>query len=587
MGIKVAVASGNWSNPATWDGGLLPQIDDIVASNGYTITIDQNITVVQLTNLAKAQGGIVPNMTGYTTPSGIASASQEYSSPTYAAWKAFDGSVYDSTNNWLTANTAFTPPQWIQYEFPTPKLIAGYAVRGYSFGNIPTAWQFQAWDGSSWVVLDTVSGVSSINPGVVRTFSITTSYSRYRLYITAGSNPSSFVAVGELNILAEGYIQSAVQGGGFIIGSNVSIVTTTTGNGFDAADIANGLIYSANSPSISSFSGKIPGLGNNHALQVTGTGTLNIVSNLFTSAALSGVANVLITNNSTVNITGDVAYFGGNTGLYVTSATTSAQVTITGNVYIGNMIWGSQKSVVFAGGGTLNVIGTINTNVSTSGNGNYPILLNAPSGKTITLNHTGSMTSTSGVIQSVPACVYAESSLGYIFIKADQLVGGDTPLIVQSSFYSYIFFKKLIYGTYGQCPLRGIKRIFLTTQQSNIITYRNNTTNGALAPASPAPQFSYLSPGAVGGLPNVEDVRYGITFGYGTAVGTARIPNPNQVTYGVAVDNTFGNAVLTAASIWDYLVSSITVENSIGMRLKNVSTPQTIGEQLEAFLRLD
>jgi hypothetical protein len=65
------------------------------------------------------------------------------------------------------------------------------------------------------------------------------------------------------------------------------------------------------------------------------------------------------------------------------------------------------------------------------------------------------------------------------------------------------------------------------------------------------------------------------------------MPSANQVTFGIPVDNTFGNAVLTAASVWDYLISNITVENSIGMRLKNVSTPQITGEQLEAFLRLD
>lgn len=88
-------------------------------------------------------------------------------------------------------------------------------------------------------------------------------------------------------------------------------------------------------------------------------------------------------------------------------------------------------------------------------------------------------------------------------------------------------------------------------------------------------------------MPLISDVRFGVVFGYETAIGTARVPHPNQVTYGVAVDNTFGNAVLTAASIWDYLISNITVENSIGMRLKNVSTPQITGEQLEAFLRLD
>ena len=65
------------------------------------------------------------------------------------------------------------------------------------------------------------------------------------------------------------------------------------------------------------------------------------------------------------------------------------------------------------------------------------------------------------------------------------------------------------------------------------------------------------------------------------------MPHPNNVSFGTPVDNTFGNLVLTVGSIWNHPVEDITVQGSIGMRLKNVSTPQTTGEQLEAFLRLD
>ena len=88
-------------------------------------------------------------------------------------------------------------------------------------------------------------------------------------------------------------------------------------------------------------------------------------------------------------------------------------------------------------------------------------------------------------------------------------------------------------------------------------------------------------------MPAAANVRFGTTYGYGTLTGIVRVPHPNSVAYGVPVDATFGNAVLSVSAIWDYLVSNITVENSIGMRLKNVATPQTTGEQLEAFLRLD
>jgi hypothetical protein len=45
MAIRYAVASGNWSNTATWNGGTLPDLADDVFSNTFTITIDQDINV--------------------------------------------------------------------------------------------------------------------------------------------------------------------------------------------------------------------------------------------------------------------------------------------------------------------------------------------------------------------------------------------------------------------------------------------------------------------------------------------------------------------------------------------------------------
>jgi hypothetical protein len=50
------------------------------------------------------------------------------------------------------------------------------------------------------------------------------------------------------------------------------------------------------------------------------------------------------------------------------------------------------------------------------------------------------------------------------------------------------------------------------------------------------------------------------------------------------VDNTFGNAVLTPEGIWNYATSNLTDPESIGARLKNVSTVETTGEQLESLL---
>lgn len=92
MPLKSAIASGNWSDPAIWDAGQLPRVDDVVASNGFTVTIDQTVTVLQLTNLAKTIIRNNPTMTSPTTPSGIVTSQPADGGTGDAAWRAFDGS---------------------------------------------------------------------------------------------------------------------------------------------------------------------------------------------------------------------------------------------------------------------------------------------------------------------------------------------------------------------------------------------------------------------------------------------------------------------------------------------------------------
>jgi hypothetical protein len=48
MAIRYAVANGNWSNTATWNGGTLPTSADDVFANGFVVTINQNVTVLSL-----------------------------------------------------------------------------------------------------------------------------------------------------------------------------------------------------------------------------------------------------------------------------------------------------------------------------------------------------------------------------------------------------------------------------------------------------------------------------------------------------------------------------------------------------------
>jgi hypothetical protein len=49
MALRYAIATGNWNNPAIWDGGTtIPTVGDDVRPNGFTVTINQDITVTTL-----------------------------------------------------------------------------------------------------------------------------------------------------------------------------------------------------------------------------------------------------------------------------------------------------------------------------------------------------------------------------------------------------------------------------------------------------------------------------------------------------------------------------------------------------------
>ena len=46
MAIRYAVAAGNWSDAATWDGGAsIPTSGDYVYANGYTVTLDTDVNI--------------------------------------------------------------------------------------------------------------------------------------------------------------------------------------------------------------------------------------------------------------------------------------------------------------------------------------------------------------------------------------------------------------------------------------------------------------------------------------------------------------------------------------------------------------
>jgi hypothetical protein len=582
MGLRLAVANGNWSNPATWNGGVLPSAGDIIASNNFTVTIDQNVNVDLLTNTAQSVVGAVPNMTSNTAPSGIVTSSNNSS----GAYNAFGG---DFNTEWGGGDG-----DWIAYEFPTPKAIDQYTFSSYTNKY---SWRFEAWDGSSWIVLQSLTGqnVSSYTSPLLGN---STPYIKYRIVFLTGLNGGAN-RIHTIQFYEYLNTSPAVAGGGFILNGGITISSqNVAGKGIlngnttcitfsvSGTSVINGRIV--NGSSISSIS----------TILFSGNGTLTINGDLVTGPS-SSRNNVSITGNGTLNINGNLSHDTNSQNIFINAGANIPTLNIVGSFSTGGS--GSAANVSVGSNCIINITG----NVPTSVNSGRCLTI----ASTCTVNITGNIVGNGGSGNAIgltggtpsiyitgtvfgnpnqPSFPTISSGLNHYYYHVGMAVGanGGVGLSSSSSGAINIMTGPFVCSNYGFVPFQCV-RMHLIPTTTSYFEFRDETTNGAVSPGAVAPATQLVSPATIADNPIPANVRFGTVYSIGTQTGTLRMPHPNQVTYGVAVDNTFGNAVLTAASVWDYLVANITVENSIGMRLKNVSTPQTTGEQLEAFLRLE
>lgn len=125
----------------------------------------------------------------YSCGAGIASAS-EIANPVAEARFAFDGNT--TVSGWGNNSSL---PCWLEYNFAgNPVILSKYKVLCSSTQNgnwnselyNPKSWKFQAFNGTSWITMDSVAD-GLLQMDVVKEFPVTgtNAYERYRIYITA------------------------------------------------------------------------------------------------------------------------------------------------------------------------------------------------------------------------------------------------------------------------------------------------------------------------------------------------------------------------------------------------------------------
>jgi len=570
MALRVAVASGSWSNPAIWNGGVLPTTGDVVASNNFTVTIDQNVNVDSITNAAATVTTAIPTMTSNTTPSGIASASN-ITSATYDAFKAFDA---NSGTWWGAGTVGVGNPKWLSYEFPVAKAIDKYYIQGVNNGTEqgPKDWEFQGWNGTSWITLHTVTGNTTTYTSPL--IGNSTAYIKYRLYVTLGQNTN----LGIINLEMYEYLgtTAAVAGGTFLLGGGINV--TCTGGGLIPGAVTL-LTWNGGAGTVSNINSTfvrgMTALG--RSVVLSGLGTINITSDIVGPVTAGAISTLYIDQNSTVNIVGSLS--GGSTSgdtsrvVWVNSVCT---LNITGNI-IGQTN-PEANSLYISASAIVRVTGNVTGN-GTSGTNNKAIRITS-GGPAAVLEVTGTITS--NVAAGAAALESATSS--YFKHIGAMIVNGSGPCFINGSTSAInIFSGPFISSTYGFFPYQCV-RMHLIPSVTTYLEFRDETTNGALSPGAIAPATRMVSPSAIIDAPAASDVRLGVTYANGSQTGTCIIPSTESVAYGILVDNTTGSAVLKAEDIWKVPITNLTGSGTIGARIKNISTVQSTGAQLAALL---
>lgn len=171
-----------------------------------------------------ATGAVHPDMTSDTLPSGTVAAS--------AGANPFQ--VFDRNKN--TSWNAGTPTGNLSYDFAgaATKVCDAYWITAIAFGDpvAPTSWEFEGYDGATWVTLDTRQGETGWARGEVRFFEFEneTAYDAYRINIF-GAESSADLYIAEMGWHESGDTQTPFN----LTASSINGIND--GTGFQTTDV--------------------------------------------------------------------------------------------------------------------------------------------------------------------------------------------------------------------------------------------------------------------------------------------------------------------------------------------------------------
>src|SRR5574343_1032356 len=104
MADKWAVASGNWSSTSTWNDGTLPGPDDDVYADGWTVSVNQSVTILSL-NTTQRSGGTSGGEFSLVNGVVVTATSGAFAGPTRCVVFAFSGATSATFNGAVFGGT--------------------------------------------------------------------------------------------------------------------------------------------------------------------------------------------------------------------------------------------------------------------------------------------------------------------------------------------------------------------------------------------------------------------------------------------------------------------------------------------------
>jgi hypothetical protein len=461
-------------------------------------------------------------------------------------------------------------------------VATGSAVAGGGFNcSIPATLTANTIQGTSGLLNFTCTNVTqSLISNII--YNATNATSAATVAITGNSGVVNITAT---SIRAENY-QAA-----FAISNGAGSILNVTGTTSTAAGNSGNCIY--NSTGILNFTGTV-GAGQNTYIGIYQNG-VNGVTNVYGTflGSFSGNGRCVQADIGTINILTSFQLGPGSGYAVINGAATVNFGTPSNPIIISGSTAASSSllNIIQSGNGLMNIYGNIvcqnyapSATVGIVSNGSTSGILNIRGNI-----NAGSVANTIAV---------NNSSTGFVIITGS--IYGGTHATNTPAIYS---------TTAGTIDVSGsvnaglFPAIFSTSQTATNRVRGNLVYSGSVTPVyaynlriDPTAGQSVTMQSTAGtsrilatsnisaGAPGTGNVRSGIVYGSTNELtGTLIVADPSNIRKGVPTDNTTGSADLTAADMWNYLASNLTTSGSIGQRMRNVATVDTVGSQIAAF----